>query len=56
MKLVNYRCKNCGKETEVLYNDSEEIPEKCTEEVCECGGELLKWNFKHNEQVWKGDL
>jgi len=56
MKLVNYRCKDCGKDVEVFFNDSEEIPEECDEEVCECGGNLEKWNFKRNDQVWKWEL
>lgn len=54
MKLINYRCKNCHHEEEVIYQDSEEIPDKLDTKckVC-CGTKLEKYNFKNNQQVWK---
>ena len=51
MKLVNYKCKDCGVDTEILYQDTECVPEKL--ENCSCGGEIFIFNFKNNKQVWK---
>ena len=56
MKLVNYRCKSCEKDHEELYNDSEwEIAKNLDTlgEKCECGGTLVRFDFKNNPQVWK---
>jgi len=56
MKAVNYRCSICEKNKEELYYDYEweEIKDQTElEELCECGGTLLKFNFKNNQQVWK---
>jgi hypothetical protein len=52
MKLVNYRCDKCLKDSEELFNRDDEIPE-CLEEKCSCGGEFKKWNLKNNVQVWR---
>lgn len=47
MKLVSYRCEDCETEKEELFNDSE-TPVDQLDEVCECGGRLLKYNYKRN--------
>lgn len=57
MKLVNYRCAKCEKDFEEYFYNDEEIPEELPDEVCEdCGGKLVKWNFKKNDQVWHWEL
>lgn len=52
MKLVNYRCENCEKNVEELFDNHEEQPEEL-EEKCECGGTVKKFNYKNNCQVWR---
>lgn len=54
MRLVNYRCKDCGKDIEEIYSSSEleTLPEEL-EEKCECGGTLVRFDFKNNPQIWK---
>ena len=53
MKLVNYKCTECSYQEEVLYNDSEEVKESLINICPSCGGNLKKYNFKNNQQVWK---
>ena len=48
MKLVNYRCSECGKDLEALFNDSEVQVETLDEKCTECGGEFHKFNLKNN--------
>jgi DNA-directed RNA polymerase subunit RPC12/RpoP len=53
-KLIDYFCKDCGKEVpDKMFRDTE-VPPKFLEEKCpECGGILEKGlNFKNNCQVW----
>lgn len=45
MKLINYKCPSCASQAEVLFNDTEEIPEKME---CPCGTQMDKFNFKNN--------
>ena len=53
MKLVNYRCPSCGQDHELLYNDTDEVP-NCVLHPCEeCDHPgLEKWNLKDNGQCW----
>jgi hypothetical protein len=61
MKLVNYKCKVCGKEKEYIFQDSEwEVLKNSPNEndwkildECLCGGNLEIFNFKNNKQTWK---
>ena len=50
-KLVNYRCESCGRDYEELYYEDEEQPIEFPEK-CECGGTIVKFNFKNNCHVW----
>jgi hypothetical protein len=47
MKLVNYQCNVCSKDYEEFFNDSEEQP-RSLDYPCECGGELVVFNYKRN--------
>ena len=50
MRLVNYRCSECGHEIEELYRLSEEIPETLDRVCFECKKrvEMQLLNFKNN--------
>ena len=50
MKLVNYRCKDCNKDTEELVKDREDTPEEIE---CSCGGCAKQFNLKQNPQRWR---
>ena len=61
MRLVNYKCTQCKKEVEHLYQDSEwQVLKKSSDEndwkvldECTCGGVLEIHDMKNNSQVWK---
>jgi hypothetical protein len=56
MRLINFRCEDCGKDREELFtrDELEEVGElEELEERCECGGLLKKFDYKNNPQVWK---
>ena len=59
MKIVNYRCPECGFDHEEWVQDTADSPETLSkedieeEELCECECDLVKFNYKNNCQVWK---
>jgi hypothetical protein len=57
VRLVNYKCTECGREAEVLYNDTEEQIEvySCPGTTDEgiCMGNCVKYDFKNNSQRWR---
>jgi predicted nucleic acid-binding Zn ribbon protein len=53
MKLVNYKCEDCSHQEEVLFQDREKVLSALIHYCPVCGGELKKYNFKNNKQVWK---
>lgn len=48
MRMVGYKCEDCDKQYEDLFNDTEEKPEIHPTMKCECGGKLKKWDMKQN--------
>jgi DNA-directed RNA polymerase subunit RPC12/RpoP len=52
MKLVGYHCEDCDKRFEELFDKDEQILETL-DKCCECGGKIVKFNFKQNDQVVK---
>jgi len=51
MKLINFRCINCGHD-EDLFDDEIEIIEG-QEILCpKCNSEMKEFNFKNNNQRW----
>jgi len=58
MKLINFKCLNCGHEDEVLLDEqtmNEELfYQSDTVLMCsKCEGVMVKFNFKNNGQRWR---
>jgi DNA-directed RNA polymerase subunit RPC12/RpoP len=54
MKLINYRCVECGQEEEHLLTN-EELKEALKEIECLCGGQMTQFNFTNNNTIQKFD-
>jgi predicted nucleic acid-binding Zn ribbon protein len=58
MKLINYKCLNCGHEDEVFEDEQvkkdEEFYNSDAVLICsKCTGMMVKFNFKNNGQRWR---
>jgi DNA-directed RNA polymerase subunit RPC12/RpoP len=54
MKLINYRCVECGQEEEWFFT-SEELKEAPKEIECLCGRQMTQFNFTNNNTIQKFD-
>jgi transcription elongation factor Elf1 len=50
MRLVNFRCPQCGYETEIYVKDEKEDKKLDTLSCTYCKTEMFKFNFKNNKQ------
>jgi hypothetical protein len=58
VKLINFKCLNCGYECEVFeygqVKKDEEFYNSDAVLICsKCEGMMVKFNFKNNSQRWK---
>jgi DNA-directed RNA polymerase subunit RPC12/RpoP len=56
MRVVGYKCPDCGKEFDEYFQWSEKPPEELDAPLCDCGAKYAKFNFKNNcHRVYEND-
>lgn len=51
-RMTGYICENCGCQDEELFGDTEPRPDVLDRLCKECGGKLIKNDWKTNCQRW----
>jgi hypothetical protein len=51
-RMVGFTCENCGEQDEELFGDTEDRPDALDRPCSNCGGKLVKSDWKANCQRW----